>query len=67
MPSKNVVLADTLSRAPISEASTEIEFRNVNVIHELVAGKLFCEKIKRATKEDVTTGLEASRPGGPAE
>ena len=54
MPGKNMVLADTLSRAPISEASTEMEFWNVNVVHELVAGKSFREKVKRATKEDVT-------------
>ena len=49
-----MVLADMLSRAPISEASTEMEFWNVNVVHELVAGKSFREKDKRATKEDVT-------------
>ena len=54
MPGKNMVLADTLSRTPISEASTEMEFWNVNVVHELVAGRSFREKIKRATKEDVT-------------
>ena len=49
-----MVLADTLSRAPISEASTEMEFWNVNVVHELVARKSFREKVKRVTKEDVT-------------
>ena len=54
MPGKNMVLADTLSRAPISEVSSEMEFWNVNVVHELVAGKSFREKVKRATKEDVT-------------
>ena len=31
-----------------------MEFWNVNVIHELVAGKSFLEKVKRITKEDAT-------------
>ena len=53
-PSKNMVLADALSRAPISEASNDMEIWNVNVGHELVAGKSFREEVKRATKEDVT-------------
>ena len=39
---------------PIPEASTEMEFWNVNVVHELVTGKSFLEKVKRATKEDAT-------------
>ena len=46
IPGKNMVLADTLSRAPISEASTEMEFWNDNVAHELVAGTSFREKVK---------------------
>ena len=31
-----------------------MEFRNVIVVHELVSGKSFLEKVKRTTKEDPT-------------
>ena len=54
MPGKDMVLADTLSRAPVSGTLTEVEFENVNVVHELIAGKTFLERTKRATNEDTT-------------
>ena len=52
MPGKDMVLADTLSRAPVSGTLTELEFENVNVVHELIAGKTFLERIKQATNDD---------------
>ena len=62
MPGKNMVLADTLSRAPISEASTKMEFWNVNVVHELVAWKSCLEKVKRAIKDATLQTLKSVIP-----
>ena len=54
MPGKNIVLADILFRASISEALTEMEFWSSNAVHEFVAWKSLLEKVKRATEEDAT-------------
>ena len=52
MPGKEMLLADTLSRAPLQEASEEMEFENVNVMHDVITSPILYERIKRATDGD---------------
>lgn len=54
MPGKEMVLADTLSRAPLPESDGAIEFENISAVHDVITSKKLLEAIKQATKEDTS-------------
>lgn len=52
IPGKEMLLADTLSRAPLNDESEDVEFENVNAVHEVITNPTLLQQFRQATDND---------------